>query len=205
MPMLDYMQAKNLLNRYGIKSVESKYVKNAKEALAFANGKAIVLKLISKKAVHKSREGLVRLNLKETGEINSSFNELLKRGEKFRPYKILAQRMASSGVEIIIGGNTDMQFGKMLLVGLGGIYVETFRDVELRLCPITRTDAKDMLDGLKSGSVITYNGAATDMLASLLLKVSKLLVENKRVVELDLNPVIVRKSSYEVVDIRMIS
>lgn len=146
----------------------------------------------------------MKLGLGERGEIVSAFNYLVKKGRGLRPYKILAQRMAGSGVEVIMGGSTDKQFGRMLLVGLGGIYVETFRDVELRLCPINKDDAEGMLLGLKSGSVITYKGVATGMLASLLVKVSKLLVENERISELDLNPVIVREGSYDVVDIRII-
>lgn len=204
MPLLDYMQAKKLLDKYGIRSVESKYVSGADDAVRFAGGKKIVLKLISGKAIHKSKEGLVKLGLVEEKEIKSAYNELEKKGRKLRPFKMLAQRMANSGVEIIIGGSTDKQFGKMLLVGLGGIYVETFKDVQLRLCPITKKDARSMISDLKSGKIITYGGKREADIVSLLLKVSKLLVENKRVVELDLNPVIVRPESYDAVDIRII-
>ncbi len=204
MPLLDYMQAKKLLNKYGISSVASMYVSSADDAVEFSEGKRIVLKLISNKALHKTKEGLVKLDLLDTKEISKAYEDLAKRGKKYRPYEILAQRMADSGVEIIIGGSTDKQFGKMLLVGLGGIYVETFKDVQLRLCPITKADAENMLSNLKSGKIVTYNGKATNSMVSLLLKVSKLLVENKKVTELDLNPVIVRPNSYDVVDIRLL-
>lgn len=204
MPLLDYMQAKKLLERYGIRSVESKYVSSAEDAAKFAGEKRVVLKLISDKALHKSKAGLVKLDLDGEKEISSAYNELARKGKRLRPYKILAQKMAESGVEVIIGGNTDKQFGKFLLVGLGGIYVETFKDVQLRLCPITKNDAAKMLAELKSGRIITYNGKTQPSMVSLLLKVSKLLMENKRVSELDLNPVIVREDSYDVVDIRVI-
>ena len=202
--MLDYVQAKKLLDRYGIRSIDSRYVNTAEDAIAFSSGKGIVLKLISGKAIHKSKEGLVKLDLREKGEISAAFNYLVRKGKKLRPYKILAQKMASGGVEVIMGGSTDKQFGKMLLVGLGGVYVETFKDVQLRLCPINADDAKVMLMDLKANGVITYKGVATGMLASLLVKVSKLLVENGEISELDLNPVIVREDSYDVVDIRII-
>ena len=109
--------------------------------------------------MHKSKEGFVKLGLQEPEDIAAAYNDLEKRGKKYAPFKVLAQKMASSGVEIIIGGSTDKQFGKMLLVGLGGIYVETFKDVQLKLCPITKMDAIDMLADLKSGKIITYNGA----------------------------------------------
>ena len=204
MPLLDYVKAKQLLEKYGIRSIDAEYVGNARDAVAFSGGEGIVLKLISDKALHKSKAGLVKLGLKEKSEITEAFSYLVKKGEKLRPYKILAQKMSQGGVEVIIGGNTDKQFGKILLVGLGGGYVETFKDVELRLCPINKDDAREMLMDLKSSKIVTYDGAAAEMLASLLVKVSRLLMENTGVSELDLNPVIVRKNSYDVVDIRII-
>ena len=178
--MLDYMEAKKLLDKYGIHSVESKYVESADDACAFAGGKKIVMKLISDKAVHKMREGLVKLDLEEKAEITDAFRDLEKKGEqKYKPYKILAQKMEQGGVETIIGGNTDPQFGKIILAGMGGIYVETFKDVEMKLCPVTKGDCENMLNDLKSVKVITHNGASTKMLVGLLMKVSKMLVENK--------------------------
>ncbi|MDE1855069.1 MAG: acetate--CoA ligase family protein [Candidatus Micrarchaeota archaeon] len=205
MPLLDYMQARKLLDKYKIKSIGSAYVNSAESAADFAKGKRIVLKLISEKAVHKSRAGLVKLDIDGEKEIAAAYDDLVRRGRMLRPYKILAQKMADPGVEIIIGGNTDAQFGKVLLVGLGGVYVEAFKDVQLRLCPITKADAVDMLSELQSRKIVTYDGKAEDEIVSLLMKVSKLLTENKKVSELDLNPVIVRQDSYEAVDIRILT
>lgn len=202
--MLDYIQGKKLLERYGIKSVESKYVSSVEEAVKFAGKDKIVLKLISDKAIHKSKAGVVKLDLEEQSDITAAYSDLVRKGKTLRPYKILAQKMAKNGVEVIIGGSTDKQFGKMLLVGLGGIYVETFKDVQLGLCPITRNEALYMLSELKSRSIITYDGEAEKQIVDLLLKVSKILVDKKNIGELDLNPVILRKDSYDVVDIRMI-
>jgi succinyl-CoA synthetase beta subunit len=204
MPLLDYMLAKKLLEKYKIRSVDSKYVESADDAVRFSAGGKIVLKLLSDKALHKTKAGLVKLGLKGEGEIRAAYGDLSRRGKSLMPYKILAQKMAEGGVEIIIGGNTDRQFGKMLLVGLGGIYVETFKDVQLRLCPITKADAEDMLFGLESRKIITYDGKAEEEVVELLLKVSKMFTENKRIVELDLNPVIIRQGSYDAVDIRII-
>ncbi|MCL5239587.1 MAG: acetate--CoA ligase family protein [Candidatus Marsarchaeota archaeon] len=205
MPLLEYTLAKKLLERYKINSVESRYVKSAHDAVVFASGGRIVLKLLSQKALHKTKAGLVKLDLGSEKEIAESYDDLVRRGKALKPYKILAQKMAGQGVEIIIGGDTDPQFGKVLLVGLGGIYVEAFKDVQMRLCPITKADAEDMLGELQSGKVVTYNGKASGEIVSLLLKVSKLLAERKEVKELDLNPVIVRPDSYDVVDIRVLT
>src|SRR5271170_2168733 len=150
MALLEYFEAKKLLDKYGIKSVDSKYVTSAADASKFSKDSKIVLKLISDKALHKSKAGLVKLNLSGEKEIGSAYNDLVKKGKTLTPYKIIAQKMAHGGVEIIIGGRTDPQFGKLILLGLGGIYVEVFKDFALRVCPITKADAEDMIDQLKS-------------------------------------------------------
>lgn len=204
MALLEYFEAKKLLDKYGIKSIESKYVASASDASKFAKGSKIVLKLISTKALHKSKAGLVKLNLSGEKEIGQAYNELLKKGKALTPYKIIAQKMAPNGVEIIIGGRTDPQFGKLILLGLGGIYVEVFKDFALRVCPITKADADDMIEQLKSKDVVTYKGKNTKMLTDVLLKVSKMLSENSDIAELDLNPITIREDSYDAVDIRLL-
>ncbi|MGC8479692.1 MAG: acetate--CoA ligase family protein [Candidatus Micrarchaeia archaeon] len=200
---LEYFKAKKILDDYNIKSIESKYVNNAEEAKKFCGNSKIVLKAISEKAVHKSKAGLVILDL-DKESVERGYNELVKLAEKVKPYKIIAQKMSKKGIEIIIGGRDDAQFGRLILIGLGGIYVEAFKDFALRLCPIKEYDAKSMLDQLRSKNVITYNGEAEAQLIKLLMKVSKLLIDHKEIKELDLNPAIIYKDGYEMVDIRMI-
>lgn len=202
--LMDYMEAKAILDRYGLRSIDSKYVNSAAEAVKFAANGRIVLKVLSGKALHKSKSGLVKLDLSTEGEITGAFDYLTKKAADLKPCKIIAQRMSPTGVEIIIGGKTDPQFGKTILIGLGGIYVEAFRDFALRLVPITRYDARDMLAQLKSSKIITYAGERQKMLESLLMSVSRMLEEHAEIAELDLNPVIVTKTGYEIVDIRVL-
>ncbi len=201
---MDYMRAKAILDRYAIQSVPSRYVSSAEEAAAFAGKDSIALKLLSDKVLHKSKAGLVKLDLSGEREIGAAYADLKRKGRGIKQYKIIAQKMARPGVEAIIGGNTDPQFGKVLLLGLGGVYVEAFRDTQLRLCPITRHDALQMIDGLRSKNILTDNGKSLSMLVLLLMKASKLLVNNKMIKEIDLNPVILRSGSYDVVDIRVL-
>ncbi len=204
MQLLDYIEAKTLLDRYGIHSIESEYINGAKEAINFASGKPIVMKVLSDKELHKSRAGLVKLNLGSAREITSAYNELYKKAEQLKPYKIIAQKMSEPGNEIIIGGRTDPQFGKIVLIGLGGIYVEVFRDFALRVVPITRNDVEEMLSQLKSARIITREGKHTKLIEDLILRVAKLMQENDSINELDLNPVIVTEKGYRIVDIRML-
>lgn len=202
--LLEYFKAKALLDKYSIRSVESRYVTSVDDAVRFANGNSIVMKVLSQKELHKSKAGLVRLNLKEKNEIKRAYNELEAKAKKLGPYKIIAQSMAKNGIEAIVGGREDKQFGKLVLIGLGGVYVEAFKDFALRVCPITRYDAEEMLDQLKSKEILTYKGSSRSMIEDLLMKTSRLLADNPSIKELDLNPVILREKDYEVVDIRVL-
>ena len=201
---MDYMEAHELLKKFGIKALEAKYVSSADEAVKFSLGKPIVMKLISDKAIHKSKSGLVKLGLNSKEDIAKAFTELKAKGAELKPYKILVQRQVSGGTEIIIGGNTDDQFGKLILLGLGGIYVEVFKDVSVRVCPISRYDAESMLEGLKAKSIIAGDEKSKNMVISLLLKVSEMLVKNESISELDLNPIILHDGTYDAVDLRII-
>ena len=201
--LLDYMQAHRLLDKYKIRSAKSAYVKNSEEAIKFARGKPLVLKVISNKAIHKSRNGLIALNLNTEGGIKSAYDLLAKRAKKFRPYKVLAQHMVKNGLEVIIGGSVDQQFGKLILLGLGGIYVETFKDFAMRVCPISGYDATSMLHQLKSSKIIAPDAHMEKMIEELLHKASKMFSENS-MQELDLNPIIIYDNQYAAVDIRII-
>ena len=86
---------------------------------------------------------------------------------------------------------------------MGGIYVETFKDVSIRVCPIRKADAQSMLDDLKSKSIIAKDAKNASMLEELLMKVSRMLVEND-IKELDLNPLILHDGTYDAVDLRIL-
>ncbi len=199
---LEYMKAEELLNMYGIKVVPAKYIKNTDEAVGFAEGDAIVLKAIPSKPAHKSKSGLVAVDLKTPEEIASGFNRVRKAAHKFAPYKILAQKMVT-GTEIIVGGRKDAQFGKLLLIGLGGVNVEVFKDFSLRLCPITSYDAESMISQLKSRNLVAGGEKQFKMVKELLMKASRLMVDND-ISELDLNPIILHDDTYHAVDLRII-
>ncbi len=203
---MDYMKAKELLSHYNVKSVDSTYINNVDEAINFSNGNPIVLKVLTQKALHKTKSGLVELNLISDKEIKSAYDRLIKKSMQYKPYKILAQHMVdykSDNIEIIIGGRKDLQFGPLVLIGLGGIYVETFRDFALRICPINKQEALGMIDELKSGSVIAKNKHEKEMIVNILMNVSKLMTEHN-INELDLNPLILHDNTYSAVDLRVL-
>ena len=202
--LVDYYAARRILDDYKIRSVKSRYVKSADDAVSFMEESSqMALKLISQKALHKSKSGLVMLGLGTERDVRDAYARLERRMAKLRPCRILAQQMVRGGTEVIVGGSVDAQFGKMILLGLGGIYVETFKDFALRLCPITRYDALSMVNQLRSREVIAPDRRSAEMIAGVLIKVSRMFGEGD-FSELDLNPVILHDGTYDVVDLRIL-
>src|SRR5690606_32147746 len=119
---------------------------------------------------------------------------------------VAVQRMAPSGIEAIIGVARDPGFGPVIMFGLGGVFVEVLRDVSFRILPITEKDATEMIEDIRSSDILKgYRGKAVDLdsLKQLLLKISRLVVENPEISELDLNPLILYPDGYVTVDARM--
>ncbi len=124
----------------------------------------------------------------------------------------LVEEMAPTGQEIVIGGLNDQQFGPMVMVGLGGVFVETLKDVAFRLCPILETDARAMLNELKGIAIL--EGArgsqvvSIDAIVDALLKVGGvnglMYTHAGEIEELDINPLIVNSKSAVAVDARVI-
>jgi len=112
------------------------------------------------------------------------------------------------GTEIIIGGKRDIQFGPTILVGLGGIYVEVFKDFQIGICPVSKGNAKEMLEKLKSYPILKgtrgKKGVNLDKLIETILKVSNLMLKEENLQELDLNPLIATEKEIIAVDARAI-
>lgn len=159
-----------------------------------------VLKINSSEILHKTEAGGVKLNINSEAEAVAAYNEILANVAKNAPGAsidgILVQEMVKSGVEIIIGVTNDKQFGPMLLVGLGGIFVEVFKDAVLYPAPMNKAEAMDMIKELKAYKLLKgYRGSAPcdiDALADMIVKISMYAYEHKdELKEMDLNPVFV--------------
>jgi len=112
------------------------------------------------------------------------------------------------GVELLIGTNTDDQFGKMIALGIGGIFVEIYKDVTFRLIPISEKDVRDMIEEIQGKKVLDgYRGLPkVDLLelSNFVINVSKIIEENKVIKEMDLNPVVATKEGLKAIDARII-
>ena len=167
----------------------------------------LVLKIISKDALHKSEIHGVRI-IQHQSEVEENFQDLLRiaKEKKLRLDGILVQEY-SKGIETIIGIKNDGVFGHVLLFGLGGIYTEVLEDISIRKCPITYEDAGEMIDELKAKKIFYgFRGGKVNLqfLKRILVKASELPGRYKHIQELDINPFILGERAGKVVDARMV-
>jgi len=180
--------------------------------LAQEQGFPIALKISSPDILHKSDVGGVQLNINSAEAVEKAYDALLSAVKSSNPDArvdgVLVSKMASPGLEVIVGMNRDPQFGPVILFGLGGIMVEIFQDVSLRLLPLTSEDAITMIREIKGYGLISgYRGRPAvneQALADCLLTVARLAERSPDIIEIDLNPVFAYPNGIQVADARMI-
>ena len=157
---LSERESKDLLARCGVAVTRETLAKSEAEALEAAEslGYPVVLKVDSPDLPHKTEAGAVRLGLDSPDGVRSAYRDVLDSARRYRPDAringVLVSEQAGPGVEMIIGLSTDPQFGKTVLVGMGGILAEVLEDASVRLVPITRRDAEEMLDELRASKIL---------------------------------------------------
>jgi succinyl-CoA synthetase beta subunit len=167
-------------------------------------GYPLVLKAWTKKIIHKTDVGGVVLDNWTKEMLETGFDHLKSRFGK--ETSVLVQKQIKKGLELYVGAMDDEVFGPMVLFGIGGIYVEVFKDITARICPITEKDVYDMIDDVKAKKIMLgFRGKPVNIkkLASLIVKVSKM-IRRERIKELDLNPIKVDENDCVVIDARMV-
>ena len=206
-------EAREVLEAFGISLPKAVLAATPDEAIAAAEsiGYPVVMKIASPDILHKTDIGGVKLNITSAGDVRDAFDLLTFRAQRFMPDATLwgcqVQQMVKGGREIIIGVNRDPQFGPLLMFGLGGIYVEAFKDVTFRVAPIDRREATEMLSEIRSYNLLRgvrgEKPADMDALANTLLQMSQLVTDFPEVVELDINPLMVFEAGRGVMAIDM--
>src|SRR5437667_9113823 len=206
--------SKAVLRKYGVKVPGYALVNTAKEATKEAKklGFPLVMKVVSPQILHKTDVGGVKVGLQNEKEVKKSFIDMYSRLSKKKGVQlkgILLEKMVPQGVELIVGLQNDPQFGPVIMVGLGGVLTEIFRDVAFRMLPITIEDAKSMLAELKGTKILRgYRGSNPidlNILAKALTQIGKIGVDNAGYFDsIDFNPIVVYPKSYYVVDAKII-
>ena len=194
--------SKELLRSFGVPVPEEQVAKSAQEAVQYAEamGYPVVLKIESADILHKSDVGGVRLSLQREEEVRKAYEEILENAGRHCPQAringVLVQKMLEPGLEVIVGVQNDPLLGPMVLCGLGGVFVEVFRDAALFPAPLRREDALRMIRSLKAYKLFQgYRGQPeldVEALAQILVSVGDFAVEYRnQLAEMDINPVFV--------------
>jgi len=209
-PILTEHEAKKLLAKYGIPVTKESIAQSPDEALAIASqiGTPVAMKISSPDISHKSDVGGVELNV-SAGDVKTTYNNIISQIKKATPEAriegILVQQMVPPGHEVIVGLKKDAQFGHALMFGLGGIFVEVYKDVSFRVVPIVRKEALDMISEIKGYPILKgirgRKPADIDAVARVLVSVSEM-AQKENIIELDINPLVVSESGAVAVDAR---
>lgn len=194
-------EARAVLESCAIPVPASKLCASPDEAVDFAEsiGYPVVLKIASPDILHKTDIGGVRMNLLSASAVRDAFELITLRTARTFPeaeiWGCLVQKQILGDVEVIVGMHRDPQFGPLVMFGLGGIYVETLKDVSFRLAPFSREEAKEMISEVRSAGILYgvrgRKRKDIEAVIEVLLKVSHLVTEFPEIVEMDINPLMV--------------
>lgn len=211
--LLDGAQARQLLGAAGVRFAPWEVVDNRAAALAAAQrlGAAVALKSAAADVVHKSDLGCVALGLQGDAVVGAAYDRIVAnaaRAGSTTSGRVMVERMTAGIAEVLIGVKQDAVFGPMLLVGLGGIWVEVLGDVAMRLCPVSESEAHAMFGELRGAALLTGGrgrpAADVAALAGIACVVSRLAVDTPGLLELDLNPVMALREGALAVDARIV-
>ncbi len=207
MPTLSEHESKVLLAAAGVRCAAEHPADDPAGAVAAAEalGYPVVVKLCGSAISHKTERNLVRLGLREPAAVERAATELLAAaGPDDGEVSLLVAEMIAGTRELIVGTTVDEQFGPTVMLGLGGVLAEAVADVTFRLLPITEADAHDMIDDLRSKSLLgeLRGEPAVDRaeLAQTLLAVASLAADVDRVASIDVNPLVVSGGAPVAVD-----
>ena len=214
-PNLLEEEGQEILRAYGFPLPKSSLAKNENEAAKIAKkiGYPVVMKIASPQIIHKSDAGGVKVNLTNDNEVKAAFKEIVKNAKKYNKKAVikgvLVVEMVKGGKEMIIGSKLEPGFGSVIMLGMGGIYVEVLKDVTFRLAPVTDREAYDMISSIKTKKILEgvrgEKPSDLNKLAECIQRLSQLVTDFKEIKELDMNPVLVMEKGKgcRILDVRI--
>jgi acetate---CoA ligase (ADP-forming) len=195
-------ESREVLKAYQLRMPESEIAENPDQAVDIATrlGFPVVLKIASPDILHKTDVGGVKVGLRNAEEVRDAFELMVYRAERYLPdaniWGCLVQQMVpQGGLEVLVGMNRDPQFGPLVTFGLGGIYVETLKDVTFRIAPFSKHEAEQMLQEIRAHALLdgvrglpAYDKEA---IVEVLLRIGQLVQDFPEIAELDINPLMV--------------
>jgi 4-hydroxybutyryl-CoA synthetase (ADP-forming) len=208
-------EGQEVLRAYGFPLPQSILAKTADEAVKAAKKIKfpVVMKIASPQIIHKSDAGGVKVGIADEKQVKDAFDTIIKNAKKYDAKAnikgVLVQEMIKGGKELIIGSKQEPGFGPVVMLGMGGIYVEVLKDVTFRLAPVTDREADDMIESIKTKKLLEgvrgEKPADKKELSLLIQKLSALVTDFPEIKELDMNPVLVMEQGKgcKVLDVRI--
>jgi acetyl-CoA synthetase (ADP-forming) len=190
-------ESKQVLASYNLPVTREELVSNPDDLLKAANqiGYPLVIKGCSAQIAHKTEMGLIRVDVRNAEEATAAFREISAAMNGAGDGAVLVQQMVKGPRELVVGLTRDAQFGPCVMFGLGGIFTEVLKDTVFRVAPLEKQDAFDMMQEIRAskilGAIRGMAAADKDMLAEMLITVGRIGIENDRIQEIDINPVII--------------
>jgi acyl-CoA synthetase (NDP forming) len=194
-------EANELLQCYGFPILPQRLITDVKDIEEAAEhiGFPVAMKISSPDIIHKFDVGGVRLNVKDVEQAKRAYEEIVTSAREFNSEAeiqgVLMERMARSGVEVILGATRDPKFGPIVMFGLGGTFVEVFKDVSFRLAPMWEISAEIMMRSIRAYTILqgVRGNPPSDIEAikDCILRLSQLVTDHPEIEELDINPLIV--------------
>jgi len=205
-----------ILDAYGMNLVPGGLAKNSSDAVRIAEkiGFPVAIKVVSDQVLHKSDLGGIALNIKSKQVLQAAIAEIHERIKKAAPGAqidgYLVEKMAPGGLEVIVGMRRDPTFGPVMMFGLGGVYVELFKDVGFGIAPLSPEQAKDMVTATKAGTLLKgFRGGPVydlDAVVDTIGRLSQLAMDFPEISEVEVNPLLVlpESSGAKVLDARLL-
>lgn len=195
-------EARQILTAYGLQIPKSEIAAAPDDAVDLANqiGYPVVLKIASPDILHKTDIGGVKVGLENAEDVRDAFELMVYRAQRYLPQAhlwgcLVQQMVPSGGQEVLVGMNRDPQFGPLMTFGLGGIYVETLKDVTFRVAPISVQEAEVMISEIRAHALLDgVRGKPPldkDAIVDAILRIAQLVQDFPEIVELDINPLMV--------------
>jgi acyl-CoA synthetase (NDP forming) len=211
---LSEIDSKRILEALGIAIAGAEPARTADEAAAIAKriGLPVVLKVLSPDVSHKTELGGVELNVAGEDEVRAAFERirasLKAKAPQARFDGVAVQPMAEPGVELLAGVTRDDRFGPLVMVGLGGVFVEVLKDTAMRVAPVEPHEAREMLGELRGAAMLRgargRPAADVDAIVELLVRLSQFAADHSEIIEMDLNPVAAYPKGLRVLDARIL-
>ena len=208
-------EGREILDAYGFPLPNSAVAATEDEAVDAANkiGYPIVMKIASPQIVHKSDAGGVKVNLTNDDQVRNGFKTIMENAKKYDSNAeikgVLIVEMVKGGKEMIIGSKLEPGMGPVVMLGMGGIYVEILKDVTFRLAPLTDQEANDMISSIKTKKLLDgvrgEKPSDINKLSECIQRLSQLVTDFEEIKELDMNPVLVMEDGEgcKILDVRI--